>query len=76
MRVRLNFGLMDLEDVVKECEGYLKFARVSYIVEEDEYGNTFVILTSPWRFEIKKCVERFLGEFKGMADEVINESVF
>jgi hypothetical protein len=75
MKVKLNFGLMDLEDVVKECDGYLKTANVSYTAEEDEYGNVHVILTSPWRFEIKKCVERYLGNFRGMADSIIDDNI-
>jgi len=75
MKVRISYGIMDLEDVVAECDGYLKFAQVSYVAEEDEWGNVYVTFTSPWRFEIKKCVERFLGEFKGLADDVIEENI-
>jgi len=75
MKVRLSYGIMDIEDVVAECEGYLKFANVTYEVTEDEHGNVSVLFASKWRFEIKKCVERFLGEFKGLADSVIDENI-
>lgn len=75
MRVRLNFGYMDEEQVVAECEGYLKLAQVSYEVNKEEDGIVSVILSSPWRFEIKKCVERFLGDFKGLADTLIDNGV-
>lgn len=75
MKIKLRYGYMDLEDVVKEDEENRKGLHVMTTIHEDEYGEVYVYISSEWRFEIKKYVERFIPEFKEMADSIINENI-
>lgn len=75
MKIKLNYGYMDFEDVQAADEKNRKGLHVMTTIHEDENGEVHVYISSEWRFEIKKYVERYIPEFKEMADAIINENI-
>lgn len=77
MKIQLNYGYRDIEDVEEEHERILKFTQNLHteLWEDEETGQVFVSIYSPWRFEIKKYVERWIPQFKEMADSIIDENI-
>lgn len=74
MKVKLRYGWKDLEDVEKEnaeCSRGLNLMTTIF----EEGNEVYVIVSSQWRFEIKKYVERWIPEFREMADSIIDENI-
>jgi hypothetical protein len=77
MKIKLNYGYVDLDEAEFDHNHYLKFTRNIHaeMWEDEETKQIFVTLWSPYRFEIKKYVERFLGNMPELADTVIDENI-
>lgn len=77
MKIKLRYGYRDIEDVEEEHNRILKSTRNLHteLWEDEETGEVFASIYSPWRFEIKRYVELWLPEFKEMADSIIDENI-
>jgi len=76
MKIQLNFGYMDMDEVIKEdlrCSKYIPHIESELI--EQSHGEVFVTLASPYRYELKAYVERYLGELRGLADSIVDENI-
>lgn len=76
MKIQLNFGYMDMEDVVADdlkCRKFVPHIESEFI--EQPSGEVFVTLTSPYRYEIKLYVQRYLGDLFTLADSIIDENI-
>ena len=74
MKVKLRYGYRDLEDVEAENAEYSRGLKLMTTLYE-EGGEVYVIVSSQWKFEIKKYVERFLGDMRALADSVVEENI-
>lgn len=74
MKVKLRYGYRDLEDVEVENAQYSRGLHLTTVLYE-EGGEVYVIISSEWKFEIKKYVERFLGDLKALADSIVAENI-
>jgi hypothetical protein len=75
MKIKLRYGYMDIEDVEAEDKENRKGLHVMTTIYENEFGEVYVFISSEWRFEIKKYVERWIPDFKEMADTIISENI-
>lgn len=76
MKIQLDFGYMDMEDVIEEDAKCRKFMpRISSQMEELESGVVMVTLTSPYKYELVEYTRRFLGTFGDMAKETVDHCI-
>lgn len=72
-KLTLDAGLNDVEDVEAECRKCMRGVREANWTVEEEGLRTKIILTSPYKFELQKFTEHFLGEFRGLARSFVDE---
>lgn len=74
MKIQLDFGYMDHEDVVEECEQLVQRTDCSYIVQEGT-STVKVLVYSPYRSELVKFTKKFLGLGTPFDNSVMAEAV-
>lgn len=74
--VRLSYGYTDMDEAIADDAEYKKdIPHLKSTLSEGEDGQIYVELSSRWRYEMVRYIEKFLGEFGAMASFVYDANI-